>query len=55
MFDVQYNGDYTKVKAWIESTTEGQIRLGRKELWELGISAPAPELAKAVREKCKCG
>ena len=24
--------------------------MGKKDLWELGISTPAPELARAVRE-----
>ena len=48
-FDVQYNRNYTTIKSWIEMT-EGQIWLGKKDLWELGISTPAPELARAVRE-----
>ena len=38
------------VKARIETTTEGQIRLGKKNLWELGISTPATKLIRVIRE-----
>ena len=48
--DIQYNGNHTSVKAWIETTVEGQIRLGKNDLWELGISTPATEFVRAVSE-----
>ena len=50
-FDIQYGGNYTTVKAWLETTRNGQIRLGKKDLWELGISTPTPEIERAFKEK----
>ena len=49
VFDVQYEGNYTTVTAQIETATEGQLKLGKKDLWELGLDTTANIVARAIR------
>ena len=54
-FDVQYEGNYTTVKAWIETTTEGQLKLGKKDLWDLGMDTTTEIIARAVEDNRVAG
>ena len=54
-FDVQYEGNYITVKALIETTTEGQLKLGKRELWELGINTTTEIIARAVEDNKVAG
>ena len=48
-FDAQYEGNYVTVTAKIDTTPGGLLRLGKRDLWELGLDTTVDIAARALR------
>ena len=48
-FDAQYEGNYVTVTAQIDTTPGGLLKLGKRDLWELGLDTTAGIAARALR------